>query len=177
MQYLIVALLVVVALAAVIVPLLRGPRGAAVGDLDPLPRASGVEGEQPGAGTPPGEPQPTEFPPDRPLQTPPEPRSTPERTVPPPKPEPPGEADVEELPISAPPPPGPSRPLGGAAAGGTTTLRSPGLHARAPSPEEESVLRYRESLRAGTVCRVCSAANPPGSKFCMECGEKLGDAQ
>ncbi|MFP4624898.1 MAG: zinc-ribbon domain-containing protein [Gemmatimonadota bacterium] len=34
--------------------------------------------------------------------------------------------------------------------------------------------RYRDALRAGTVCESCRAANPPGSRFCGQCGLELG---
>ena len=33
--------------------------------------------------------------------------------------------------------------------------------------------RYREALRAGTVCEHCTFANPPGSRFCADCGRRL----
>ncbi len=186
MQYVIIALVVAVALAAVIVPLVHGPRSPAHGDLDPLPRS---DADHPGAGTPLGEPRTAGFPPERPVQPPPpEPRTTPEPTVSPEGPQPPGEADVEELPVSAPPPPGPVQPLGASAAGRvgvataspSVTLRPRESGARAAgatSPEEEAVLRYREALRAGTVCPACMQANPPGSAYCMECGERLGGAK
>jgi hypothetical protein len=38
---------------------------------------------------------------------------------------------------------------------------------------DADVLRYRDALRAGTVCSRCRAANPPGSRFCTECGREL----
>jgi len=41
---------------------------------------------------------------------------------------------------------------------------------------ETEVARYRESLRAGSLCRRCGAANPPGSRYCAECGRPLTEA-
>jgi hypothetical protein len=38
---------------------------------------------------------------------------------------------------------------------------------------ERDVLRYRESLRAGTLCARCGEANPPGSAYCSDCGKRL----
>lgn len=38
---------------------------------------------------------------------------------------------------------------------------------------EAEVLRYREAVRAGTVCRKCGQANPAGSAYCYECGSRL----
>jgi ribosomal protein L40E len=40
-------------------------------------------------------------------------------------------------------------------------------------PVEAEVARYREALRAGTICRKCGEANPPGSRFCADCGADL----
>jgi hypothetical protein len=42
---------------------------------------------------------------------------------------------------------------------------------------ENEVLRFREALRAGTVCTRCSQANPPGSRFCGDCGRPLRNVQ
>lgn len=44
---------------------------------------------------------------------------------------------------------------------------------------EREVLRYREALRAGTLCARCGQANPPGSAYCSDCGKRLprGDAK
>lgn len=42
---------------------------------------------------------------------------------------------------------------------------------------DADVARYREALRAGTVCRRCRAANPAGSRYCSECGQELGPAE
>jgi hypothetical protein len=41
---------------------------------------------------------------------------------------------------------------------------------------EADVARYREALRAGTVCARCAQANPSGSRFCGDCGKPLRDA-
>ena len=38
---------------------------------------------------------------------------------------------------------------------------------------EREVLRYREALRAGTLCVRCGQANPPGSAYCADCGKRL----
>jgi hypothetical protein len=38
---------------------------------------------------------------------------------------------------------------------------------------EAEVLRYREAMRAGTVCRKCGQANPGDSAYCFECGTRL----
>jgi hypothetical protein len=38
---------------------------------------------------------------------------------------------------------------------------------------DADVTRYREALRAGTVCPRCRQANSPGSRFCAECGRDL----
>lgn len=40
---------------------------------------------------------------------------------------------------------------------------------------EADVERYREALRADTVCDRCKAANRPGSHFCTECGTPLAE--
>jgi hypothetical protein len=41
---------------------------------------------------------------------------------------------------------------------------------------EAEVLRYRDALRAGTICTRCGQANPAGSRFCGECGRALPNA-
>jgi ribosomal protein L40E len=38
---------------------------------------------------------------------------------------------------------------------------------------EEQVQRYRDAVRADTVCRRCGQANPPASRYCFECGRQL----
>lgn len=38
---------------------------------------------------------------------------------------------------------------------------------------EAEVMRYRDAVRSGTVCRRCGQANPPGSAYCYECGARL----
>ncbi len=40
---------------------------------------------------------------------------------------------------------------------------------------EAEIARYREALRAGTVCVRCTFANPPGSRFCADCGRLLAE--
>jgi hypothetical protein len=37
----------------------------------------------------------------------------------------------------------------------------------------DEVDRYREALRAGTLCGHCGQANAAGSRFCAECGRPL----
>jgi len=37
--------------------------------------------------------------------------------------------------------------------------------------------RYREALRAGTLCDRCGQANAPGSRFCGECGRPLSGSR
>ena len=129
MQYVIVVLIAAFAVALVVVPLVRGQRGVAAGDMDapplppPLPRAP--------------KPVMPAVPPAKP-----------------PSPEAPGETDAEEMPIVAP----------------TLPPRRPGTEL---SATEEEVLRFREALCAHTICQFCSAANPPGSKYCKECGKKI----
>lgn len=41
---------------------------------------------------------------------------------------------------------------------------------------EARVRLYREALRAGTICGRCLRANPPGSRFCADCGRPVGRA-
>jgi hypothetical protein len=51
---------------------------------------------------------------------------------------------------------------------------------RQPAPKdplEREVARYREALRAGTICGRCGEANPPGSRFCGECGGGLDGSE
>jgi len=135
MQYVIVGILVVAAVALVLLPLLRTSRGAGAGDIDaPEPQRRREDAT-------PAEP-PSPAPAVRPAAAP--------RT--------PGESGAEELPTEAPPPAAPARPLGAAAADSAT---------------EQEILRYREALRARTICPACSTANAPGSRFCRECGEAL----
>ena len=38
---------------------------------------------------------------------------------------------------------------------------------------EHAVLRYRDALRAGTLCARCGQANPPDSAYCGDCGKRL----
>jgi ribosomal protein L40E len=45
--------------------------------------------------------------------------------------------------------------------------------ARTDDAVEAEVLRYREAVRAGTVCRKCGQANPVDSEYCYECGARL----
>jgi hypothetical protein len=52
-----------------------------------------------------------------------------------------------------------------------TDARSAGA-VGAPEVERE-IMRYREAVRAGTVCGRCRAANREGSRFCSDCGQPL----
>lgn len=38
------------------------------------------------------------------------------------------------------------------------------------------VERYRDAIRAGTLCERCGQANAPDSRFCGECGRPLATA-
>lgn len=38
---------------------------------------------------------------------------------------------------------------------------------------DADIRRYRDAVAADTVCARCRAANPPGSRFCTECGREL----
>ncbi|HET9985448.1 MAG TPA: zinc ribbon domain-containing protein [Longimicrobiales bacterium] len=68
---------------------------------------------------------------------------------------------------------GPS-PAAPAASSAPTAAAPPRTRAaRADDELEAEVLRYRDALRAGTVCEYCRQANPPGSRFCYECGQRL----
>lgn len=42
---------------------------------------------------------------------------------------------------------------------------------------ERQVARYREALRSNTVCPKCAQANPPGSRFCSDCGRRLAPVE
>lgn len=68
-----------------------------------------------------------------------------------------------------------SDPMLDAPAGSTQDLAETG--ASSPADLEKEIRRYREALRANTVCRRCGAANPAGSRFCAECGRRLGDSR
>lgn len=50
-----------------------------------------------------------------------------------------------------------------------------GLTAESPAadPLESAVMRYRDAVRSGTVCRKCGQANPADSLYCFECGTRL----
>jgi hypothetical protein len=52
--------------------------------------------------------------------------------------------------------------------------RSPGELAQLSEEAlDEQVARYREAIRRGTLCDRCLTANPPGSRFCSDCGKLL----
>lgn len=40
---------------------------------------------------------------------------------------------------------------------------------------DREVERYREAVRAGTVCGRCRFANPAGSRYCADCGKPLAE--
>ncbi|HEX6308426.1 MAG TPA: zinc ribbon domain-containing protein [Longimicrobiales bacterium] len=66
--------------------------------------------------------------------------------------------------------------------GSVVTPEPARAHAQGAGSDDEleaEVQRYREAVRAGTVCRKCGQANPPQSRFCYECGATLplGDAR
>lgn len=56
----------------------------------------------------------------------------------------------------------------------------PVLVGRARFPDaatmEKELDRYRTAVAAGTICSRCRFANPEGSRFCADCGTRLGDA-
>jgi len=52
---------------------------------------------------------------------------------------------------------------------------SPEARAAVREDLESEILRYRQALRAGTVCVRCGRANPGESRYCAECGRSLGD--
>lgn len=51
------------------------------------------------------------------------------------------------------------------------------LHDPPPPLDDDAldaeVARYREAIRAGSLCDRCRQANPRGSCFCAECGARL----
>jgi hypothetical protein len=53
------------------------------------------------------------------------------------------------------------------------TDNGPPSDAMSDAPVEAEVNRYREALRAETLCSRCGQANPPASRFCYECGKRL----
>lgn len=71
----------------------------------------------------------------------------------------------------------PPRGTAGAAAGApAATHESAGTEPHAATgedPIEAEVMRYREAVRAGTVCRKCGQANPADSLYCFDCGARL----
>lgn len=40
---------------------------------------------------------------------------------------------------------------------------------------DAAVARYRDAIRAGTLCGRCRFANPEGSRFCADCGAALSE--
>lgn len=49
-------------------------------------------------------------------------------------------------------------------------------HAVDPERVERRIGEYRRALRQRTLCDRCLYANPPGSRFCAQCGARLGAA-
>jgi hypothetical protein len=158
MEMLIIALVAIAAFAAVLVPLFRrGDRSAAARrEFDDAPRA---------------EPPPRQAPP---------PRNRPRREH--------GAAPLADADPAAgegivpPMAAGPATPVAPTAATGPDAPAEPTLPdaaaraggSTAPSDRvEREVARYREALRAGTLCRKCGEANPQGSRFCGDCGADL----
>jgi hypothetical protein len=87
----------------------------------------------------------------------------------------PGPADRPDAPAVPPP-----SPAGGPDAPAEPTVRDgQAASAAAASPGsgddelERDVRRYRDALRAGTICRKCGEANTPDSMYCAECGARL----
>lgn len=39
---------------------------------------------------------------------------------------------------------------------------------------DEEVQRYRDAVKADTLCDRCLYANPPKSRYCADCGRALG---
>jgi hypothetical protein len=82
-------------------------------------------------------------------------------------------ADAQEFAVeatSAPPPPSATDP----AAAVAVPVGRPG-----DAAVEGEIARYRQAISGGTLCRRCGEANPPGSRFCRDCGKPLtaNDAQ
>jgi hypothetical protein len=46
-----------------------------------------------------------------------------------------------------------------------------------PGDVAAEVARYRDALRAGTLCHRCAEANDAGSRFCARCGGALAPEQ
>ncbi|HSJ31761.1 MAG TPA: zinc ribbon domain-containing protein [Longimicrobiales bacterium] len=86
------------------------------------------------------------------------------------------ETEFENIPpaTTAEPPTGAAGPAAGAPAAAPEGPDRAALHAAAgEDPIEAEVMRYREAVRAGTVCRKCGQANPADSLYCFDCGARL----
>ena len=64
-------------------------------------------------------------------------------------------------------------PTGAAGVAPENTDVTAGPGTAGEDPIEAEVMRYREAVRAGTVCRKCGQANPADSLYCFECGARL----
>jgi ribosomal protein L40E len=170
MEMVIIAVVAVVAFAAVLVPLFRRGAGAS---------SDASEFDSPA---------------DRPAPKP--ERQSKSKAKPSPVPRPVRGADPEGgagiVPPMAAGPATPVAPTGATAPDAPAEPAVPGAQRQsrqeAASPDvalegddalERDVARYRAALRAGTICRKCGEANPPGSRFCADCGSDLpvDDAQ
>jgi hypothetical protein len=180
MEMVIIVVVAVVAFAAVLVPLFRkGTRSAAdarefdgehAAEAPAQARATGGgRPRQRKGGAPADRPAPGASPADRPARK--------ARPVSPPPADPDaGEGIVPPIaagpatpvaPTGATAPDAPAEPTVPDAAAVTETAAAPA------DPVEREVARYREALRAGTICRKCGEANAPGSRFCADCGSEL----
>src|SRR5688500_9123806 len=76
-----------------------------------------------------------------------------------------GDADAREFDAGA------GAPRSEAAANAAHAGAAPAAGQSEDDRIEREVLRYREALRAGTLCARCGQANPPGSAYCADCGK------
>ncbi len=160
MQILIIVLIAAAGVAAVLVPVLRGGAHYDVsGDLD-RPEAPDAEAAEPRPATPEA---PAAEHPAAAEAAPASPAAAPSRNP----------AAAEPAPSTTPP---------GAEAGARTGAAGPiedepaasDLDFGLPAGLDGLIARYRAAVRADTVCPRCRQANPPGSRYCFECGQGLG---
>jgi hypothetical protein len=174
MELMIIAIVVIVAFAAVLLPLLRRPaHGTAPDEFQGDPTSgSGHE-------------------PDRQTRTP-ATAATPATTATPitaAELAAPAKPATPAQPITAATLATPAQPITPAEpADSTAPPPAATLHESAPEPPdtgtrppedpalddiEREVQRYRVALRAGTICTKCGQANPEDSRFCFDCGTAL----